>query len=233
MNRYTWRTGLLEAVMIVAGLLFAFPLYVLINMSLRSQNDPTSPLVPTLDPTIQNYVDAWGGTGLDKALVASIVTDRATTSGVNGVPVAATSMSSSTSSATSATSPAGPASEISLPRAWMSTARNPASMASRTSSPRPSSSTIETSAPTVMRCSTRAVTPVAGRRAGVLSAMCSACASALLRSALPWTGRCCTRVYRARAVPGPAQPSERSHAVRSEQTAVARIRCARRATQPT
>jgi len=73
MNRYTWRTGVLEVVMIVVGVLFAFPLYVLLNVSFRTRSDPTSPLLPTLDPTIQNYVDAWGGTGLDKALVASIV----------------------------------------------------------------------------------------------------------------------------------------------------------------
>lgn len=72
MNRYTWRTGLLEVVMILVGVLFAFPLYVLLNISFRTQNDPTSPLLPSLSPTIQNYQDALGGTGLDKALLASI-----------------------------------------------------------------------------------------------------------------------------------------------------------------
>ena len=83
MNRYTWRTGLLEVAMVLVGVLFAFPLYVLLNISFRARNDPTSPLLPSLDPTIQNYVDAWGGTGLDKALVASIsVTAMSVTLGV-------------------------------------------------------------------------------------------------------------------------------------------------------
>lgn len=68
MNRYTWRTGVLEVVMIASTLVFVFPLYILFNLSIKSANDPTSPLVPTLNPTGQNYVDAWVDGGLASAM---------------------------------------------------------------------------------------------------------------------------------------------------------------------
>lgn len=73
MHRYTWRTGVLEAVMVVTGLLFVFPLYVLVNISLRRSDDQTSDLVPTTAPSLANYVDAWQQAGLAGALVNSIV----------------------------------------------------------------------------------------------------------------------------------------------------------------
>jgi raffinose/stachyose/melibiose transport system permease protein len=69
-NRYTWRTAGLEAVMIAAALLFAFPIYVLVSLSLSKQGDQSSP--PALSSlTLANYSDAWQQAGLGTALLTS------------------------------------------------------------------------------------------------------------------------------------------------------------------
>lgn len=73
MNRYTWRTGILEALMVIVGLLFAFPLYIMINISLRQTNDHTSPLAISPNMTLDNYTTAWGSAGLSGALVNSLI----------------------------------------------------------------------------------------------------------------------------------------------------------------
>lgn len=73
MHRYTWRTGVLEVVMLVVAALFVFPLYVLVNVSLRRPDAQGGDLVPTLSPTLSNYVDAWQQAGLAGALVNSVV----------------------------------------------------------------------------------------------------------------------------------------------------------------
>lgn len=72
MNRYTWRTGVLEVLMILVGALFAFPLYVMINISLRTQSDQTSPVLVSESMTVVNYVTAWGSAGLAQALMSSL-----------------------------------------------------------------------------------------------------------------------------------------------------------------
>ncbi|MET2011209.1 carbohydrate ABC transporter permease [Microbacterium chocolatum] len=69
MNRYTWRTGLAEAGMIVAGLVFVAPIYVLINVALKPADDRTGPLTPTTRPTLDNFVEAVTGANLLNALV--------------------------------------------------------------------------------------------------------------------------------------------------------------------
>ncbi|MBY6060992.1 carbohydrate ABC transporter permease [Microbacterium esteraromaticum] len=73
MNRYTWRTGILETLMIGVGALFAFPLYILLNISLRPSNDPASPIEFTTNLTFEHYVDAWTRAGLGGALVNSLI----------------------------------------------------------------------------------------------------------------------------------------------------------------
>lgn len=73
MNRYTWRTGTLEGVMIVVGLIFLLPIYILVNLSLRPASDRTSPLIPTFNPTFDNYVQAWVQSNLGGAMLNSIV----------------------------------------------------------------------------------------------------------------------------------------------------------------
>ncbi len=59
MFRYTWRTGVLEAVMIVVGLLFLFPVYVLFNLAFKSTRDQSSTLALPAQPTLANFADAW------------------------------------------------------------------------------------------------------------------------------------------------------------------------------
>ena len=44
MNRYTWRTFSLEAVMIAAALVVGFPVYVLLNLAFRAPSDLASPV---------------------------------------------------------------------------------------------------------------------------------------------------------------------------------------------
>lgn len=72
MKRYTWRTGILELVMIAFGVVMVFPIYIMINISFRHQNDQTSPLIPSTDITFHNYTEAWGSAGLAKALGNSL-----------------------------------------------------------------------------------------------------------------------------------------------------------------
>jgi raffinose/stachyose/melibiose transport system permease protein len=72
-NRYTWRTGSLEGVMFVLALLFLFPIYILVNLSIREPSDLSSPVAPTLAPTLDNFVRAWGEAGLGGAIVNSAI----------------------------------------------------------------------------------------------------------------------------------------------------------------
>lgn len=72
MNRYTWRSGVLEVAMVLVGVAVAFPLYVMVNISLRRTNDPTSPLLPSPDSTFANYAQAWETAGLGQALLNSL-----------------------------------------------------------------------------------------------------------------------------------------------------------------
>lgn len=71
MTRYTWRTGILEAIMILVAGLFAFPLYILVNLSFKHENDGGSPLALSANPTLQNYVDAWERANLGAAMLNS------------------------------------------------------------------------------------------------------------------------------------------------------------------
>ena len=82
MFRYTWRTGVLEFVMVLVGLLFLFPIYVLVILSLKAPGDQSSTLALPEQPTFQNFVDAWQQGGLGGALVNSTI--------VTGVTVALT-----------------------------------------------------------------------------------------------------------------------------------------------
>ena len=71
MNRYTWRTGILEGIMILAAAVFVMPVYILINLSMRSHADQSSPLYPTQEPTLDNFVNAWQSGGMGKAMFTS------------------------------------------------------------------------------------------------------------------------------------------------------------------
>ncbi|CAL9394393.1 Melibiose_raffinose_stachyose import permease protein MelC [Streptomyces sp. enrichment culture] len=71
MNRYTWRTGILEAVMVLVALVFAFPLYVLVSLALREEGDDASPIALPSSPTLSNFGDAWRQAGLGPAITNS------------------------------------------------------------------------------------------------------------------------------------------------------------------
>lgn len=73
MNRYRLRTFGLELLMIGAALVFFFPVYVLVNLSLKRPDDTSSPLAPVTDPTLANYGDAWRQGGLAGALANSAI----------------------------------------------------------------------------------------------------------------------------------------------------------------
>lgn len=73
MKRYTGRTLVLELVMIATALVIAFPIYVLVNLSLRDKKSGQSILSPTTDPTFDNYRTAWRDAGLGSALLNSTI----------------------------------------------------------------------------------------------------------------------------------------------------------------
>lgn len=72
MKRYTARTALLELIMVTITLIIAFPLYVLVNVSLRGPNTPGSSIAPTTTPTLDNYRDAWTKARLGSAISNSL-----------------------------------------------------------------------------------------------------------------------------------------------------------------
>jgi raffinose/stachyose/melibiose transport system permease protein len=72
-NRYRWRTFGLELVMIAAALVAGFPVYVLINLAVRPPADTSSPIAPTLSPTVDNFTQAWQQGALGGALVNSVL----------------------------------------------------------------------------------------------------------------------------------------------------------------
>jgi raffinose/stachyose/melibiose transport system permease protein len=70
-NRYTWRTGVLELVMGLSAIVFLIPVWILANLSVRKLSDASSPLFPTREPTFANFVTAWENGRLGKAMFTS------------------------------------------------------------------------------------------------------------------------------------------------------------------
>ncbi|GAA3769530.1 carbohydrate ABC transporter permease [Plantactinospora mayteni] len=77
MNRYRWRTFVLELVMIAVALVVAFPVYVLVNLAIRPTSDTSSPIRPTTSPTLDNLTQAWQEGGLGGALANSVLVTTA------------------------------------------------------------------------------------------------------------------------------------------------------------
>lgn len=73
MDRYTWRTGVREAVMIATAIVFAFPLYILVNIALKPSGDTSSALSPATAPTLENFQEAWQRAGLGGAIANSAI----------------------------------------------------------------------------------------------------------------------------------------------------------------
>jgi raffinose/stachyose/melibiose transport system permease protein len=72
-RRYRPRTLLLELTMVLVGVAFVFPVYILINLSLKRPNDQSSPLSLATHPTLSNYGDAWHKAGLGGALANTFI----------------------------------------------------------------------------------------------------------------------------------------------------------------
>lgn len=72
MKRYTWRTGIREGVMILLALLFATPVYILLNVAFGNTATEANPLVPTSDPSFANFVQAWQVGGLASSMLVSL-----------------------------------------------------------------------------------------------------------------------------------------------------------------
>jgi raffinose/stachyose/melibiose transport system permease protein len=72
MNRYTWRTGILQAVMLLVAAIFLFPLYIMFNTALKERGDRSSPLIPTSSPVWSNFPAAWDEANLGPALLSSV-----------------------------------------------------------------------------------------------------------------------------------------------------------------
>lgn len=66
--RYTWRTGVLEVIMVAAAAIFLLPVYILGNLSIRTHSEQTSALLPTRQPTFENFAQAWEAGGIDRAM---------------------------------------------------------------------------------------------------------------------------------------------------------------------
>lgn len=73
MHRYTWRTGILEIVMVAVGLLFLLPVYILVVLSLKAPNDKSATLAFPSQPTLENFWGAWQQGGLGGALMNSAI----------------------------------------------------------------------------------------------------------------------------------------------------------------
>ncbi|MCK2022685.1 carbohydrate ABC transporter permease [Microbacterium sp. kSW2-24] len=73
MYRYTWRTGVLEVVMILVALIFLFPIYVLFNLAFKATGDQSSTLAPPERFTFDNFAQAWSQGGLGNALINSAI----------------------------------------------------------------------------------------------------------------------------------------------------------------
>ncbi|BEP13977.1 carbohydrate ABC transporter permease [Acidothermaceae bacterium B102] len=54
-------------------LIFLFPVYILVNLSLRSASDLSSPLKPTSHLTLSNFDAAWSSSGLPGSIITSLI----------------------------------------------------------------------------------------------------------------------------------------------------------------
>jgi len=72
-NRYRPRTLGLELAMVAVALVIGFPVYVLVNLSVRPTSDTSSPISPTSSPTLDNFSYAWQQGALGGALANSVL----------------------------------------------------------------------------------------------------------------------------------------------------------------
>lgn len=73
MNRYTWRTLVLELVFIVVGIVFLVPFVVLLGVAFRNPESPRGPFDLTWPPSLDNIVTAWETSAMGAAIVNSTI----------------------------------------------------------------------------------------------------------------------------------------------------------------
>lgn len=73
MYRYTWRTAILEVIMILIGLIFLFPIYVLFSLAFKAPGDQSATIAPPAHPTFENFINAWHQGGLGGGLINSLI----------------------------------------------------------------------------------------------------------------------------------------------------------------
>ena len=73
MTRYTWRTGALETAMIVIGVVFAIPFFIIVNVAFQNPDRPQSAMTPSVPPDFSSLSVAWVNGGLGAALLNSIL----------------------------------------------------------------------------------------------------------------------------------------------------------------
>lgn len=73
MNRYTWRFGLLEALLIACSVLFLVPIVGLVNVAFKAPDNFTTALSFAGPYTFANFSEAWVGGQLGAALSNSLV----------------------------------------------------------------------------------------------------------------------------------------------------------------
>ncbi|WP_267899036.1 carbohydrate ABC transporter permease [Streptomyces corynorhini] len=74
MSPATYRSYGLELLMTAVAVVFLFPVYALITLSMKNPRQVAdSPLAPPLPPTLANFGDAWSSASLGPALVNSAV----------------------------------------------------------------------------------------------------------------------------------------------------------------
>lgn len=73
MQRYSFKTGLVEGGTFLLGLLVLFPVYIVVINSVRSDTDYGNRLVPPTEPLFGNFADAWAQANLGQALMNSLI----------------------------------------------------------------------------------------------------------------------------------------------------------------
>lgn len=73
MNRYTWRTFILEILFIVVSVIFLVPFFVLLSVAFRNPEAPRGPFDFTWPPSLDNLSIAWNTSGMGAAIVNSTV----------------------------------------------------------------------------------------------------------------------------------------------------------------
>ena len=69
MERYTRRTLALEIVLVLAAIIFISPLYVMVNVAVKSVTNTPDPLTPAFPPTADSFKAAWNDAHLANALL--------------------------------------------------------------------------------------------------------------------------------------------------------------------